>query len=74
MNKAITSPVTRILRIHCANRACDATYDYTGPKRTAAAVVADAVDHGWGQHITGQMQCPEHTGGVLVSTAVMDRR
>lgn len=69
----VTSRVDRILRVHCANSECQSFYDYTGPKSAAFAVV-EAEAFGWGQHITGQMQCPDHAGGPIVSSAEMEER
>lgn len=64
----VTSKITRITRIHCAQRECEEVYDYMGPKSPNGAA-AEAVElGGWGQHITGQMQCPKHAGGVLVTS------
>lgn len=69
----VTSRVTRITRLHCANRGCDAAYDYSGPKSPNGAAV-EAIEHGWGQHVTGQLQCPEHTGGPVVSSVEWEPR
>lgn len=69
----VTSPVTRILRVHCANAGCPNVYDYTGPKSANFAVI-EAQAFGWGQHITGQMQCSTHAGGTLVTSVEMEAR
>jgi hypothetical protein len=66
----VTSRVDRILRVYCANRGCTARYDYIGHKSESGAA-ADAIEHGWGQHITRQMQCPEHKGRTLVTSVEM---
>jgi hypothetical protein len=69
----VTSKVTRITRLHCANRGCQSVYDYVGPKSPNGAAL-EAIEHKWGQHITGQMQCPEHAGGPVVSSVEMEER
>lgn len=73
MATKVTSPVDRILRVRCANHGCPNVYDYTGPKSANFAVV-EAQAFNWAQHITGQMQCPEHAGGPLITSVQMEPR
>lgn len=65
----ITTPVTRILRVTCTQRGCEAVYDYTGPKSASFAPI-EAEAFGWEKHsATGLLRCPAHKGEQWITVA-----